>query len=68
MMTGFEGRRVLVRTKHDLFEACVTGAWWDDKSECGGPVVTTDGGRSIEIDTKRIVMFADTQEILWRSE
>lgn len=59
MMIGFLGRGVLVRTKHDLFNARVTGEWADRRADLSGPVVTTEGGRVFEIDYARIVCFDD---------
>ena len=66
MMTGFEGRPVLVRTKHDLFGAVMSGQWHDKRSAMAGPVVRTAHGEYINIDWKRIVRFTDTDEIPWQ--
>lgn len=64
MMIGFPiGERVLVRLKHESFNARVCG-WWED-AYGRGPSVMTDGGRVLDIDTRRIVKSADTDEILF---
>jgi hypothetical protein len=67
MMIGFLGRVALVRTRHNLFYARITGEWVDRKYHLRGPVVTTEGGRSFEIDFCRIVCF-DDGEIPFREE
>ena len=64
MMTGFPiGERVLVRLKHESFHARVNG-WWED-AYGNGPTVMTDGGRTFDIDRRRIVRSVDTDEILF---
>jgi hypothetical protein len=68
LMIGFLGRPVLVRTKHDLFGAVISGQWHDAKSALAGPVVRNTSGNDIAVDWKRIVRFTDTDEIPFEGE
>lgn len=67
MKAGFFERVVMVRTKHELFYARVTGEWTDKRFGLDGPIVTTPGGRSFEIDYKRIVCFDDGEVPFWEA-
>lgn len=60
------GRPVLVRTKHDLFPAVISGVWEDKRHDLSGPLVRVASGDNLEVDWKRIVRFTDNDEIPWR--
>lgn len=66
MMIGL-GRPVLVRTKHELFGAVIAGAWYDTSSGLGGPMVKLPSNETLNVDWKRIVRYADTDEIPWQN-
>lgn len=61
-------RPVLVKTKHDLFNAKITGEWHDKSGGSHGPMVSTQDGVSFAVDWKRIVKFTDNDEVLWVSK
>jgi hypothetical protein len=60
------GRPVLVRTKHELFGAVISGAWVDTSNGLGGPIVKLPSNETINVDWKRIVRYADNDEIPWQ--
>lgn len=66
MMIGYLDRRVLVRTKHDLFLGRIIGEWLDKNLR--GFIIETDGGRHFEIDRNRVVCFDDNYEIPFKEE
>ena len=59
------GRPVLVRTKHDLFSAVISGVWEDKRYALSGPLVRVASGNNLAVDWKRIVRFIDNEEIPW---